>query len=200
MNATVEFRQTSATTADLRLSYPVGQNETGSEFYTYTATKPENVIKEKYQVTTKAGRKIQLGIQVRNGSGFGVAWPVEEEDEGNRLEAELAERESKADEEAAEEPQSRVGKVFIDSEGTFYRVKKTKSGYLVTQEWYGDTWGRSWGYSTSTWRTPTAEEAKAFGDSTHHCVFCHKGLTTKESKAVGYGPVCADNYGLPWGE
>lgn len=31
------------------------------------------------------------------------------------------------------------------------------------------------------------------------CCFCSRQLDTKESLAVGYGPVCADKYGLPWG-
>lgn len=36
---------------------------------------------------------------------------------------------------------------------------------------------------------------KRFG----HCCFCARELETTESLAVGYGPVCADKYGLPWG-
>lgn len=31
------------------------------------------------------------------------------------------------------------------------------------------------------------------------CCFCSRGLETSESLAVGYGPVCADKYSLPWG-
>ena len=31
------------------------------------------------------------------------------------------------------------------------------------------------------------------------CCFCARQLDTKESLAVGYGPVCADKYSLPWG-
>lgn len=33
-----------------------------------------------------------------------------------------------------------------------------------------------------------------------HCCFCARELETRESLHVGYGPVCADKYGLPWGE
>ena len=33
-----------------------------------------------------------------------------------------------------------------------------------------------------------------------NCCFCRLELTTNESLAVGYGPICADHYGLPWGE
>lgn len=105
-----------------------------------------------------------------------------------------------AGEAGAAEHDSRVGRVFIDTTGNIFRVKKSKTGYLKAQMFNIDQWDNAYGYSTSTWRELTAEEAKAFGDSTHHCVFCYRSLTTKESKAVGYGPVCADNYGLPWGE
>ena len=37
------------------------------------------------------------------------------------------------------------------------------------------------------------------GRRTGHCCFCYRGLDTKESLAVGYGPVCAEKYQLPWG-
>jgi hypothetical protein len=36
----------------------------------------------------------------------------------------------------------------------------------------------------------------AYGHKTGHCCFCHKGLTHEKSVTVGYGPVCADNWGL----
>ena len=41
--------------------------------------------------------------------------------------------------------------------------------------------------------------AAAYGKGTSRCCFCATEITTDESKAVGYGPVCASNYGLPWG-
>jgi hypothetical protein len=43
------------------------------------------------------------------------------------------------------------------------------------------------------------EVAQTYGLTTCMCCFCHKTLTTVESKAAGYGPVCAQHYGLPWG-
>lgn len=45
-----------------------------------------------------------------------------------------------------------------------------------------------------------AAVAAAYGKRTGSCCFCHKELTTDESLAVGYGPVCAQNFGLPWGK
>jgi len=45
-----------------------------------------------------------------------------------------------------------------------------------------------------------AVEALVQGALTSRCCFCRKELTTKESVGAGYGPICAGNYGLPWGE
>jgi hypothetical protein len=38
-----------------------------------------------------------------------------------------------------------------------------------------------------------------WGRETGFCCFCNHEIETDESLAVGYGPVCADRYGLPWG-
>lgn len=45
-----------------------------------------------------------------------------------------------------------------------------------------------------------AEMAAKYGHKTGRCCFCSKKLTTEESTAVGYGPVCAKTYQLPWGK
>jgi hypothetical protein len=37
------------------------------------------------------------------------------------------------------------------------------------------------------------------GRETCRCSFCGRKLTDSRSSAVGYGPDCADKYGLPWG-
>lgn len=42
--------------------------------------------------------------------------------------------------------------------------------------------------------------AMTYGKAMHACCFCAKQLDTKESKFAGYGPVCADKFGLPWGD
>lgn len=44
-----------------------------------------------------------------------------------------------------------------------------------------------------------AEVASEYGKLTGSCCFCEKSLTDARSSAVGYGPVCADKFGLPWG-
>lgn len=42
--------------------------------------------------------------------------------------------------------------------------------------------------------------AKLYGKQTGCCVFCARELLNASSIYHGYGPVCAENYGLPWGE
>lgn len=44
-----------------------------------------------------------------------------------------------------------------------------------------------------------ADTAAEYGRTTGNCCFCGRELTDERSTSVGYGPVCADNYGLPWG-
>lgn len=46
---------------------------------------------------------------------------------------------------------------------------------------------------------PTAVAAQ-HGVATGSCCFCAKPLSTKESRSVGYGPICAEKFGLPWGD
>jgi hypothetical protein len=40
----------------------------------------------------------------------------------------------------------------------------------------------------------------AHGRATGQCCYCGRGLTDPRSVTVGYGPICADYYGLPWGD
>ena len=39
-----------------------------------------------------------------------------------------------------------------------------------------------------------------YGRLTGACCFCSKGLDDQRSLTVGYGPVCAKNFGLKWGK
>jgi hypothetical protein len=45
-----------------------------------------------------------------------------------------------------------------------------------------------------------AKVASQHGVATDYCCFCNIVLKTKESRSVGYGPICAGKFGLPWGE
>lgn len=42
--------------------------------------------------------------------------------------------------------------------------------------------------------------AKAMSKRLGACMYCGSRLTDPRSKDVGYGPTCATNYGLPWGD
>ena len=42
--------------------------------------------------------------------------------------------------------------------------------------------------------------AAAYGHATSECCFCGIELTDPRSVKMGYGPICAGNYDLPWGE
>jgi hypothetical protein len=46
----------------------------------------------------------------------------------------------------------------------------------------------------------TVQMARQYGKRTGSCCFCARQLDTAESNAVGYGPICAEKYGLPWGD
>lgn len=43
-----------------------------------------------------------------------------------------------------------------------------------------------------------AQVAAEHGKLTGACCFCNRALEDARSTAVGYGPICAGNYGLPW--
>ena len=40
---------------------------------------------------------------------------------------------------------------------------------------------------------------QAYGVRSGNCGFCNKQLTDERSIVVGYGPICAKHWGLPWG-
>lgn len=42
--------------------------------------------------------------------------------------------------------------------------------------------------------------AKLYGLKTSTCCFCARPLETSESVTMGYGPICAEKFGLPWGQ
>jgi hypothetical protein len=44
-----------------------------------------------------------------------------------------------------------------------------------------------------------AEVASEYGRLTGNCCFCSRKLDDARSTAVGYGPVCAEKFGLEWG-
>lgn len=89
-------------------------------------------------------------------------------------------------------------------EGAFVKVQISQT----TNKPYAKRWNpeiEKWEYEAGLYfklrgAAPlSAEDAKAFGDLYHHCIFCGLELTDERSITAGYGPTCADNRGLPWG-
>ena len=93
--------------------------------------------------------------------------------------------------------------VYVGPDGEYVMVTTSDAGNLYGKVWNADA--DRFEYVRGSLRLArnghpiTADEAAAFGHTTHRCVFCARNLSTAESTAVGYGPICADNYGLPWG-
>jgi hypothetical protein len=79
-------------------------------------------------------------------------------------------------------------------------------------EWYAKV--DSAGHMTISRKVPVCEEVheivkaiaanpsaagKVHGQKFDNCMFCGRGLTTKDSVYYGYGPICAEKWGLEWG-
>lgn len=91
--------------------------------------------------------------------------------------------------------------LYTGSDGATIMVYLTKNNRLGGKVWNGSRFEYVKGAITRAGlgHRMTAEEAAAFGHSTGKCVFCSQKLTDGRSTEVGYGPICAENNGLPWG-
>ena len=95
-----------------------------------------------------------------------------------------------------------AGQITVTSEGAYgsnvwYGVV-TKDGALKTSTTGAAIKDDLTGILTKLAKNPAATAA-SYGKKVGHCCFCKKGLTTPESLTVGYGPICAEHYNLPWG-
>lgn len=95
------------------------------------------------------------------------------------------------------------GRVYVNAEGRFVRIRKSRgAGRLYGKIWDGAGWEYAPNATRDLVRTPTAEEAAAWGHEHGSCMFCSRSLEDDaegRSVQVGYGPKCAKKYGLPWG-
>lgn len=91
--------------------------------------------------------------------------------------------------------------VYYDGE-RYYKVVSNQSRTHL----YAKVWDAEWVYAPGAMNRLTAdmrvnaEQAARFGKLWGSCVFCSRLLTDERSVSVGYGPICADHNGLPWGE
>lgn len=98
---------------------------------------------------------------------------------------------------------------FYRVRGTYYKVQESRygAGRRYAEVLLGNTetekgyWTMASGVVTRLRESDllSAEDAAAFGQLYGTCIFCWKDLTDERSIEVGYGPVCAENRGLPWG-
>jgi len=101
---------------------------------------------------------------------------------------------------AAAAPVTEPG-VYFDGEH-YYKVVWNQTQTNL----YAKVWDAEWVYAPGAMKRltagqkVTAEQAAKFGRLWGSCVFCSRMLTDERSVAVGYGPVCAEHNGLPWGE
>lgn len=94
-------------------------------------------------------------------------------------------------------------------------INVTDGGKFGSNVWYGriNTNG-TWDVSKATppetatslaalltaFAADPARVASAYGKKFGSCCFCARELTDARSVEVGYGPICAGHYALPWGE
>ena len=72
----------------------------------------------------------------------------------------------------------------IDGQGNWTRHRDADSGVEAILRRLGDD---------------PAGTAAEYGKLTGNCCFCSKHLEDERSTDQGYGPVCAKNFNLPWG-
>jgi hypothetical protein len=72
----------------------------------------------------------------------------------------------------------------VDAEGSFFPGRDTSAAVEAM---------------LAKMSTDPAGTAAAHGHATGCCCFCNRELKDERSTSVGYGPVCADHFGLPWG-
>lgn len=91
-------------------------------------------------------------------------------------------------------------------------INVTSPGPFETRTWYGriDRTGKLSQSSKAALPDGAVDRLRRFaadpvavaaehGRKTGACCFCARELTDQRSVAVGYGPICADHFGLPWG-
>jgi hypothetical protein len=94
-----------------------------------------------------------------------------------------------------------VCSVEKDSTGTrawFGRV--TREGEFQPSRKYDATTQTAVAAALTALANDPAKAAADYGHLTGVCCFCAKQLTDERSVSVGYGPVCAKHFALPWGE
>jgi len=95
--------------------------------------------------------------------------------------------------------------------GTLNVLDNVRIGRNGRRRWYGRV-TRAGVFEMSPGAAPAMTErlqdlardpvrvASEHGRLTGNCCFCNRSLEDERSTSVGYGPICAGHYGLPWGD
>jgi Family of unknown function (DUF6011) len=95
-----------------------------------------------------------------------------------------------------------TGQIMVTNGGTFgtndniYFGRITEAGELLSTG--GQTTAEIRSLLARLAENP-AETVAQYGRVTGNCSFCELRLTDARSTSVGYGPICAEHYNLPWG-
>lgn len=119
----------------------------------------------------------------------------------------------------AQDAQKRLPKIELLADGGRVVIKLRKAGDAVVTDGgaYGDNtlYGfidNNGNYKPTRGNTAAVEErlrelaedpakvAGQHGVATGECCFCCRELSDARSRSVGYGPICAEKFGLPWGD
>lgn len=108
--------------------------------------------------------------------------------------------------------------LFTESKLKSSKIKLTKLGLSWYKEkisvfWYKDYIGfiNEAGFHRNTenldclkgllkFASDPVTHSAIYGQRVGRCCFCAKELTTAKSRSVGYGPICANRWNLPWGD
>ncbi len=90
-----------------------------------------------------------------------------------------------------------AGCVYVKVDGE-YAGKVTRSGVFFAVGSFSAEQSNIEAVLTAFLADPEGT-AKAYGKLKGACCFCHQDLTDERSVRAGYGPICAENYNLPWG-
>lgn len=93
-------------------------------------------------------------------------------------------------------PNSRyAGQIAVTTEGGEYVGRIDKQGQFFTRT----TTPAAVLNGLKRFTENPEKVASEYGKLTGHCCFCMRALSDARSTEVGYGPVCADKFGLAWG-
>lgn len=89
-----------------------------------------------------------------------------------------------------------AGCLYIKSDGTYLGKIDAHGDYSASRDIEASLASGVLG-ALRTFAADPAAAAKAYGMRFSNCCFCALELTNAQSLMAGYGPICAENYGLP---